>query len=76
MLKPEGEAEEDDGVVFRRGVGGEDRQRRHLEYLADSAGKVGSGVGWGSRKMEILRGEGLLGREEGLYGGFSFSFDE
>jgi hypothetical protein len=62
--------------VYQRGIERDHGWRKYLEHLADCGGKVASNVGWHSRKAEVLRGEGLLGREEGLYGGQAFSFDE
>lgn len=48
--------------------------RTELERLADANGNVSSGVGWHARKMEVLHGHGLLGRESGLYGAVSFAY--
>ncbi|THH30278.1 hypothetical protein EUX98_g3904 [Antrodiella citrinella] len=48
--------------------------RTELERLADANGNVSSGVGWHARKMEVLHGNGLLGRESGLYGAVSFAY--
>ncbi|KAH8100104.1 hypothetical protein BXZ70DRAFT_893997 [Cristinia sonorae] len=48
--------------------------RNELERLADANGNVSSGVGWHARKMEVLHGHGLLGRESGLYGAVSFAY--
>ncbi|KAI0346125.1 hypothetical protein BDW22DRAFT_1352126 [Trametopsis cervina] len=48
--------------------------RAEVEKLADMNGNVGSGVGWHARKMEILQGHGLLGRETGLYGAVAFAY--
>ncbi|TDL25541.1 hypothetical protein BD410DRAFT_765043 [Rickenella mellea] len=48
--------------------------RMELEKLANANGNVGSGVGWHARKMEILHGHGMLGREDGLYGAVSFAY--
>ncbi|KAG2107090.1 hypothetical protein BD769DRAFT_136159 [Suillus cothurnatus] len=42
--------------------------------LADANGNVNSGVGWHARKMEVLHGCGMLGREDGLYGAVSFAY--
>ncbi|KAI9635234.1 uncharacterized protein MKK02DRAFT_36639 [Dioszegia hungarica] len=39
-------------------------------------GRVSSGVGWHSRKMEVVKGYGMLGREEGLAGAGAFAFEE
>lgn len=49
--------------------------RRYLCMLSDSDGKVDSTIGFHSRKMEVLLGEGLLAREEGLYSGLAFGHD-
>ncbi|KZT29879.1 hypothetical protein NEOLEDRAFT_1106557 [Neolentinus lepideus HHB14362 ss-1] len=48
--------------------------RVEMERLSDANGNVNSGVGWHARKMEILHGQGLLGREDGLYGAVSFAY--
>ncbi|KAJ7284925.1 hypothetical protein C8J57DRAFT_1432190 [Mycena rebaudengoi] len=48
--------------------------RRYLEQLSDANGNVSSGIGWHARKMEILYGRGMLGREDGLYGAVSFAY--
>ncbi|KAI0064756.1 hypothetical protein BV25DRAFT_1836625 [Artomyces pyxidatus] len=48
--------------------------REALEKLADANGNVSSGIGWHARKMEVLHGHGLLGREDGLYGAVSFAY--
>ncbi|KAJ3776059.1 hypothetical protein FB446DRAFT_722641 [Lentinula raphanica] len=48
--------------------------RRELQALADANGNVNSGVGWHARKMEVLHGRGMLGREDGLYGAVSFAY--
>jgi len=45
-----------------------------LEQLSNANGNVSSGVGWHARKMEVLYGHGLLGREDGLYGAVSFAY--
>jgi hypothetical protein len=37
---------------------------------------VNSGVGWHARKMEVVRGFGMLGREEGMAGAGAFAFEE
>ncbi|KAL8277185.1 hypothetical protein RQP46_010433 [Phenoliferia psychrophenolica] len=42
--------------------------RLALQKLVDSHGVVAGETGWHPRKMEILVGEGLMGREDGLYG--------
>ncbi|TRM65047.1 hypothetical protein BD626DRAFT_490726 [Schizophyllum amplum] len=48
--------------------------REELQRLADAHGNVNSGVGWHARKMEVLQGYGMLGRENGMYGAVSFAF--
>ncbi|KAK0235855.1 hypothetical protein EDD85DRAFT_838338 [Armillaria nabsnona] len=48
--------------------------RVELEKLSEANGNVSSGVGWHARKMEILHGYGMLGREDGLYGAVSFAY--
>ncbi|KAI5892064.1 uncharacterized protein SCHCODRAFT_02625189 [Schizophyllum commune H4-8] len=48
--------------------------RAELQWLADAHGNVSSGVGWHARKMEVLQGYGMLGRENGMYGAVSFAF--
>lgn len=57
---------------FQRNIKPDHPWRKWLAMLAESDGKVDSGVGFHSRKMEVLKGEGLLGREDGLYGGFAY----
>ncbi|KAI0688403.1 hypothetical protein BC835DRAFT_1372973 [Cytidiella melzeri] len=78
------EGEEEEGAVENTGEVGKAVLRRDLEKghpwraeverLADLNGNVGSSVGWHARKMEILQGHGLLGREAGLYGAVSFAY--
>ncbi|ESK89042.1 leucine rich repeat domain protein [Moniliophthora roreri MCA 2997] len=48
--------------------------RNELQKLSDANGNVSSGVGWHARKMEVLHGCGMLGREDGLYGAVSFAY--
>ncbi|KAF9223874.1 hypothetical protein BS17DRAFT_802344 [Gyrodon lividus] len=48
--------------------------RKEMGRLADANGNVSSGVGWHARKMEVLHGYGMLGREDGLYGAVSFAY--
>ncbi|KAK7044239.1 hypothetical protein VNI00_007961 [Paramarasmius palmivorus] len=48
--------------------------RTEMEKLSDANGNVSSGVGWHARKMEVLHGCGMLGREDGLYGAVSFAY--
>ncbi|OSD06325.1 hypothetical protein PYCCODRAFT_1431327 [Trametes coccinea BRFM310] len=67
-------AEEAKGSVLRRDLEPNHPWRRELESLADANGNVSSGVGWHARKMEILHGDGLLGREAGLYGAVAFAY--
>ncbi|KAI9461599.1 hypothetical protein BJY52DRAFT_1258825 [Lactarius psammicola] len=62
------------GASLRRDLGKDHPWRRALELLADANGNVNSGIGWHARKMEVLHGLGLLGREDGLYGAVSFAY--
>jgi hypothetical protein len=62
------------GTSFRRDLPFDHPLRQSLVQLSESRGNVGTGVGWHSRKVEVLRGHGLLGRDDGLYGAVSFSF--
>ncbi|KAF9236748.1 hypothetical protein BU15DRAFT_89034 [Melanogaster broomeanus] len=48
--------------------------RKEMDRLADANGNVSSSVGWHARKMEVLHGYGMLGREDGLYGAVSFAY--
>jgi hypothetical protein len=48
--------------------------REELQRLSDANGNVASGVGWHARKMEVLHGHGMFGREDGLYGAVSFAY--
>ncbi|CAO1615037.1 unnamed protein product [Sympodiomycopsis kandeliae] len=50
-----------------RGLGSDHPRRQALESLSKRNGHVSAEVGWHSRKMEILLGFGLLGRERGIY---------
>ncbi|KAH7106511.1 hypothetical protein BKA62DRAFT_740983 [Auriculariales sp. MPI-PUGE-AT-0066] len=59
---------------LRRELGEGHVLRREIVKLADANGNVSSGVGWHARKMEILQGTGMLGREDGLYGAVSFAY--
>lgn len=67
-------AEGPEGAVLKRNLPREHPLRRGLEQLAQSDGNVGTGIGWHTRKMEVLHGHGLLGREDGLYGAVSYAF--
>ncbi|KAI9439937.1 hypothetical protein H4582DRAFT_1944039 [Lactarius indigo] len=62
------------GASLRRDLEKDHPWRRALGLLADANGNVNSGVGWHARKMEVLHGQGLLGREDGLYGAVSFAY--
>ncbi|KZP31724.1 hypothetical protein FIBSPDRAFT_813327 [Athelia psychrophila] len=62
------------GGALKRDLGAEDPLRAETERLADANGNVSSGVGWHARKMEVLHGYGMLGREDGLYGAVSFAY--
>ncbi|KAG6917010.1 hypothetical protein DXG01_004275 [Tephrocybe rancida] len=61
------------GSVLRRDLEPEHPFRIEMEKLSKANGNVTSGVGWHARKMEILHGHGMLGREDGLYGAASFA---
>jgi len=65
---------EERGCELRRGLEPSHPLRQEMERLADANGNVNSGVGWHARKMEILHGHGMLGREDGLYGAVSFAY--
>lgn len=65
---------ESGGASLRRDLEKDHPWRRALGMLADANGNVNSGVGWHARKMEVLHGHGLLGREDGLYGAVSFAY--
>ncbi|KAF8962768.1 hypothetical protein BDZ97DRAFT_1702264 [Flammula alnicola] len=62
------------GSVLRRDLPPTDPFRVEMERLSAANGNVSSGVGWHARKMEILHGHGMLGREDGLYGAVSFAY--
>ncbi|EPQ54250.1 hypothetical protein GLOTRDRAFT_62772 [Gloeophyllum trabeum ATCC 11539] len=62
------------GEQLCRGLAPDHPLRVEMERLAYANGNVNSGVGWHARKMEILHGQGLLGREDGLYGAVSFAY--
>lgn len=66
----------DDGRRFVRHLPSSDPWRRWLTSLSDANGRVSSGVGWHSRKMEVVKGWGMLGREEGMGGAGAFAFEE
>ncbi|OWZ65495.1 hypothetical protein AYX14_06199 [Cryptococcus neoformans] len=51
-------------------------RRAWLNKLSEASGRVGSNVGWHSRKMEVVRGMGMMGREEGMAGAGAFAFEE
>ncbi|KAG5726553.1 hypothetical protein E4T56_gene4684 [Termitomyces sp. T112] len=61
------------GSVLRRDLEPDHPFRVEMEKLSNANGNVTSGVGWHARKMEILHGHGMLGREDGLYGAASFA---
>ncbi|KAF8625548.1 hypothetical protein AX15_005315 [Amanita polypyramis BW_CC] len=63
-----------DGCELRRDLELAHPLRQETERLAGANGNVSSGVGWHARKMEILHGHGMLGREDGLYGAVSFAY--
>ena len=64
------------GRTFVRNLPKDDGWREWLQSLASANGRVGSAVGWHSRKMEVVRGYGMMGREEGLAGVGAFAFEE
>ncbi|GAA5898921.1 uncharacterized protein JCM6883_003472 [Sporobolomyces salmoneus] len=47
-------------------------RRQALQRLTSQRGLVTSEVGWHARKMEVLRGDGLIGREDGLFAFHAF----
>ncbi|KAG6330322.1 hypothetical protein ID866_8768 [Astraeus odoratus] len=57
-----------------RGLTSNHLLRVEMNRLADANGNVNSGIGWHARKMEVLHGFGMLGREDGLYGAVSFAY--
>jgi len=61
------------GTSFRRDLSFNHPLRQSLQQLSESGGNVSTGVGWHSRKVEVLHGHGLLGRDDGVYGAVSFS---
>ncbi|KDN44177.1 hypothetical protein RSAG8_05650, partial [Rhizoctonia solani AG-8 WAC10335] len=65
---------EDNGAVLRRDLPENHPLRAEIGRLAMANGNVSSGVGWHARKMEVLYGTGMLGREDGLYGAVSFAY--
>ncbi|KXN91729.1 hypothetical protein AN958_12581 [Leucoagaricus sp. SymC.cos] len=62
------------GSVLKRDLSADHPFRAEMERLSDANGNVSSGIGWHARKMEVLHGHGLLGREDGLYGAVSFAY--
>ncbi|EPT05638.1 hypothetical protein FOMPIDRAFT_1138867 [Fomitopsis schrenkii] len=66
--------QECEGSVLRRDLPPEHPWRLALERLSDANGNVSTGIGWHARKLEVLHGHGLLGREAGLYGAVSFAY--
>ena len=72
--KPEGSAARE--KMFVRHLPHVDARRQWLSQLAAANGRVGSAVGWHSRKMEVVRGMGMLGREEGMAGVGGFAFED
>jgi len=60
--------------LLRRDLSLDHPFRLELEKLSNANGNVSSGVGWHARKMEVLQGHGMLGREDGLYGAVSFAY--
>ncbi|KAF8149858.1 hypothetical protein B0H34DRAFT_667327 [Crassisporium funariophilum] len=68
------EAGSGQGSTLRRDLPQGHPFRVEMQRLADANGNVSSGVGWHARKMEVLQGHGMLGREDGLYGAVSFAY--
>ncbi|KAG7089756.1 hypothetical protein E1B28_011410 [Marasmius oreades] len=64
----------DEYTGFCWDLGPDHALRVEMQRLSDANGNVSSGVGWHARKMEILHGCGMLGREDGLYGAVSFAY--
>ncbi|CAG7849584.1 SubName: Full=Uncharacterized protein {ECO:0000313/EMBL:CCA69350.1} [Serendipita indica DSM 11827] len=62
------------GAIFKRNLTSDHPLRKGLEALSESGGNVSTAVGWHARKMEVLHGDGMLGREDGLYGAMAFAF--
>ncbi|KAG0705668.1 hypothetical protein DFH29DRAFT_905287 [Suillus ampliporus] len=62
------------GGELKRNLPKEHPLRVQMHRLADANGNVNSGVGWHARKMEVLHGCGMSGREDGLYGAVSFAY--
>jgi len=62
------------GSFLRRDLPADHPYRIEMCKLSEANGNVSSGVGWHARKMEILHGHGMLGREDGLYGAVSFAY--
>lgn len=67
-------AEGEGPASFRRALPVEHPLRKGLESLSETGGNISTAVGWHARKVEVLQGNGLLGREDGLYGAMSFAF--
>ncbi len=61
---------------FARHMNKDEPSRKWLMSLSQANGRVGSWVGWHSRKMEVIRGYGMCGREEGMAGAWAFAFEE
>ncbi|TIB09542.1 hypothetical protein E3P89_03164 [Wallemia ichthyophaga] len=62
----------EDGLLARK-LDKSDPWRQQMESLSQARGNVASYIGWHSRKMEVLSGQGMLGREDGLYGVYAYS---
>ncbi|KAG8743669.1 hypothetical protein FRC10_011638 [Ceratobasidium sp. 414] len=67
-------AEDGQAAVMRRDLGEGHPLCKEIDRLAMANGNVSSGTGWHARKMEVLYGTGMLGREDGLYGAVSFAY--
>lgn len=73
-IQDRSESQED--WTFVRHLKKDQEWRKWLTSLSDASGRVGSGVGWHARKMEVVKGLGMLGREEGMAGAGAFAFEE
>jgi hypothetical protein len=51
-------------------------RRMYMMALAKADGRVPADVGWHSRKMEVVQGYGMMGREEGMGGSGAYSSEE
>lgn len=63
-------------LTFVRHLPASHIRRQYLAYLAAADGRVPTDVGWHSRKMEVVKGYGMMGREEGMGGSGAYSSNE